>query len=59
MTLKILCTPDFTADEIKVIEQAAAHLGVTVEEVIRKAVRSFAAQCVPTQGGSDSPGRAV
>lgn len=59
MMLKILCTPDFTADEISDIDQAAARLGVTAEEVIRKAVSFFAAQCVPTQGGSGQAGRAA
>ena len=59
MNLEILCTPDFTEDEIKDIEQAATSLGVSVEEVIRKAVRIFASQCVPTQGGRDSAGCAA
>lgn len=59
MVLEILCTPDFSDDEIKDIEQVAASLGITPEEVVRKAVRLFAAQCVPTQGKSDSEGRAA
>ena len=59
MELEILCTPDFSDDEIKDIEQAATSLGVTPEEVVRKAVRIFAAQCVPTQGGRDPEGRAA
>lgn len=49
--LEILCTPDFTEDEIRDLEQAATSLGVSVEEIIRRAVRAFAAQCVPTHGG--------
>lgn len=59
MELEILCTPDFSDDEIREIEQVAASLGVTPEEVVRKAVRLFAAQCVPTQGKGDSEGRAA
>ncbi len=59
MKLKILCTPDFTADEIKELDQVSAQLGAPVEEVIRKAVRLFAAQCVPTQGGRDPKDRAA
>lgn len=59
MVLEILCTPDFSDDEIKDIEQAAASLGITPEEVVRNAVRRFAAQCVPTQWKSDSDGRAA
>lgn len=51
MKLEILCTPDFTEDEIRDIEQAATHLGISVEEIIRKAVRAFVAKCVPTHGG--------
>lgn len=59
MVLEILCTPDFSDDEIKDIEQAASSLGITPEEVVRMAVRLFAAKCVPTHGKSDSEGRAA
>lgn len=59
MKLKILCTPDFTAEELKELDQVSAQLGAPVEEVIRKAVSFFAAQCVPTQDGRDPKGRAA
>ena len=49
MILKILCTPTFSKREIAEIDEIAARTHSTREEVVRKAVRLFAAQCVPTQ----------
>ena len=49
MELDILCTPSFTPDESEAIDNIASELGIAREEVIRKAVKYFAAQCVPTQ----------
>ena len=50
MSLKILCTPDFTDAELAAIDKAAAALHTTREELVRKAVAFFSAKCVPTQG---------
>ena len=50
MSLKILCTPDFTEAEKAAIEKTAALLHITPEELVRKAVAYFSALCVPTQG---------
>lgn len=47
MPLDILCTPDFNEEELALIDQLAAMLGIRREEVVRKAVKYFAAQCVP------------
>ena len=42
MSLKILCCPSFTDDEIKAIDKTAKRLGVTREEFVRRAVSLFA-----------------
>ena len=49
MELEILCTPNFTDEESAAIDKAATILNITREEVIRSAVRTFCAECVPTQ----------
>ena len=49
MELDILCTPSFSPEESEAIDSVALKLGIAREEVIRKAVQFFAAQCVPTQ----------
>ena len=48
MPLDILCTPDFDKEDRALIDQLAAALGISRDEVVRKAVKYFAAQCVPT-----------
>lgn len=58
MTLEILCAPTFPDDEYKELHETAAALGITPEALIRRAVKSFNSQCVPTQraaAGSSSP----
>ena len=49
MAIKILCRPSFTDNEIAAIDDAAKRLGMTREEVVRRAVSLFASACVPTQ----------
>ena len=49
MELDILCEVPFCTDEDKAVTQAAQSLGMTKEELIRSAVKSFCAECVPTQ----------
>ena len=56
MTLDILCTPNFNREESDAIDQAAEALHLSREEVVRSAVKFFAAQCVPTQGAIALPG---
>lgn len=51
MEMKILCTPTFSADEIKTIDEVAKSLGLTREEFVRRAVDTFSRGCVPTQSG--------
>lgn len=48
MPLEILCTPDFTNADNKMIDRIATTLGVSRESAIRRAVKFFAAKCVPT-----------
>lgn len=50
MPLKILCTPDFNKSELAAIDRIAAEKHTTREKIVRRAVRFFAAQCVPTHG---------
>lgn len=50
MPLKILCTPDFSKSELAELDRIAAELHTTREKVVRRAVRLFAAKCVPTHG---------
>lgn len=47
--LDILVTPRFSVEEGKFIAAAATRLGISREKVVRLAVKSYAAQCVPTQ----------
>ena len=49
MAIKILCRPSFTDEEIAALDAAAKRLGMTREEVVRRAVSLFASACVPTQ----------
>ncbi len=49
--IQILCTPTFSADEMKQVDDVAKKLGLTREEFIRLAVTSFSAECVPTHSG--------
>ena len=49
MELEILCTPEFTDEESAAIDEAAALLDISREELIRSAVKTFCAECVPTQ----------
>lgn len=49
MHLDILTTPRFNSKENKIITAAASTLGISREQVVRRAVKLFAAQCVPTQ----------
>ena len=49
MEMKILCTPTFSADEIKTIDEVAKSLGLTREDFVRRAVDTFSRGCVPTQ----------
>lgn len=55
MTLEILCAPTFPADESRALYAAAAALGITTEALIRRAVRIFAEECVPTQQEAETP----
>lgn len=55
MVLEILCTPEFSDDEVRDIEQIASDLRTTPEEIVRMAVRNFSAKCVPTHGGERGP----
>lgn len=48
MSLDILCEVKFNQEEEAALEDAVKRLGMTKEEVVRKAVKIFAAQCVPT-----------
>lgn len=52
MELDILCEVPFTDKEAHDIEAAADSLGISQEEVIRSAVKSFAAECVSTQNAA-------
>ena len=49
MGLEILCTPRFNKAENAALDKIANALHTTREKLVRKAVRIFAAQCVPTQ----------
>lgn len=49
MSLEILCTPRFSKAESAELDRIAATLHTTRENLVRKAVQIFAAQCVPTQ----------
>lgn len=55
MDLDILCEVDFTDQELREISEAADRLGLSVEQVIRSAVKSFTAECVPTQETATEP----
>jgi hypothetical protein len=48
MILDILCEVKFNPKEEAALDSAARRLGMTKEEVVRKAVKVFATQCVPT-----------
>ena len=54
MELEILCTPEFTDEEIAAIDKAASLLNVTREEIIRSAVKTFCAECVPTHSDANA-----
>ena len=49
MDLEILCEVDIPEQEALDLDIAAERTGLTVEQLIRSAVKSFAAECVPTQ----------
>ena len=49
MDLEILCEVDIPEQDAAELGIAAERLGLTVEQVVRSAVKSFAAECVPTQ----------
>lgn len=49
MTIKVLCTPDFTAREFAEIDATAKRLDTSREDVVRRAVALYSAMCVPTQ----------
>lgn len=53
MELEILCTPEFTDEESAAIDKVAALLNVSREEVIRSAVKTFCAECVPTHSKAE------
>jgi hypothetical protein len=53
MELEILCTPEFTDEESAAINEAAALLDISREELIRSAVKTFCAECVPTHSTSE------
>lgn len=57
MELKILCTPTFSADEIKMIDACAKSHGLTREEFVRRAVDYFSRECVPTQLSEAKPSK--
>lgn len=48
MSLDILCEVKFNPKEEAALDSAARRLGMTKEEVVREAVRSFVSQYVPT-----------
>jgi len=48
MELTILCTPTFPKEESTEISRAAKNLGITRSELVRRAVRIYAAECVTT-----------
>lgn len=52
MDLEILCEVDIPEQDAAELGIAAERLGQTVEQVIRSAVKSFAAECVPTQNAA-------
>ena len=54
MSLEILCTPRFSKAESAELDRIAATLHTTRENLVRKAVQIFAAQCVPTQKAATS-----
>lgn len=54
MSLDILCEVKFNERDGAELERAAALLGKTKEEVVREAVRLYAAQCVPTHAATKS-----
>lgn len=54
MELDILCEVPFCDEEERDLEAAANTLGITREELIRSAVKSFVAECVPTQIAASS-----
>ena len=54
MTLDILCEVPFTNEEERDLAAAATILGMTREEFIRVAVKSFVAECVPTQNATST-----
>ena len=49
MILDILCVVNFDDIASAEIEQAANKLHISRSDVVRMAVKSFAAECVPTQ----------
>ena len=53
MNLEILCEVDFPEQDARELEEAAARTGSTVEQLIRSAVKSFAAECVPTHAAAE------
>ena len=55
MSLDILCEVDFSAAELAALNNAADKMHISRGEVVRMAVKSFSAECVPTQ--SKRPGR--
>ena len=52
MPLMIVCTAKFTKKESAALDEIAATLHKSREEVVREAVRLFSAKCVPTQGAA-------
>ena len=48
MSIEILCTPRFSKEESKEIGRIANSLGISRSELVRRAVKSYAAKCVPT-----------
>ena len=55
MSLDILCEVDFSAAELAALNNTADKMHISRGEVVRMAVKSFIAECVPTQ--SKKPGR--
>lgn len=49
MALEIVCTVNFSSQELNAIDCIAASLSKTRDELIREAVRYFSNKCVPTQ----------
>lgn len=48
MSLDILCEVKFSAKDNAALDRAATLLGKSREDIVREAVRLYAAQCVPT-----------